>query len=78
MTKQELVEEIKKILQLDGGEESIPEMNLSDAWDSMGQISVLAMLKKKTGVMISANDLAAIKTFKDIVNLLKQKGIDLE
>lgn len=49
-----------------------PETELSslDEWDSMGVISTIAMLDKKFGKVLSAEQIEELKSVQDIMNLM--------
>lgn len=49
-----------------------PEVELKslDEWDSMGVISTIAMLDKKFGKILSAEEISELKTVQDIINLM--------
>lgn len=49
-----------------------PETELSslDEWDSMGLISTIAMLDKKFGKVLSAEQIEELKSVQDIMNLM--------
>lgn len=49
-----------------------PETELSslDEWDSMGVISTIAMLDKKFGKVLSAEQIDELKSVQDIINLM--------
>lgn len=45
-----------------------------DAWDSMGQLNLVAELEDAFGVSLEPDEIANMKTFDDIINLLKEKS----
>ncbi len=47
-------------------------------WDSVGQISILSMLKKKFDITLEMEELAALETIQDIVNILRSRNINLD
>jgi len=46
-------------------------------WDSMGQISIMSMLEEKFGVTLEMEELVSLEGIQDIVNILKQRDINL-
>lgn len=44
------------------------ELATLDEWDSMGQISIIAMLNKNFKSVLSAEQLATLKTVQDILD----------
>ena len=51
------------------------DTQLSDIWDSMGQIEVLSMLGDNFNVTLEMEELVSIKTVQDIIEILKSKKI---
>lgn len=49
-----------------------------EEWDSVGQISILSMLKKIFGVTLEMEELATLETIQDIVNILRSRNINLD
>lgn len=45
-----------------------------DAWDSMGQLNLVAELEDAFGVSLEPDEIANMKTFDDIIYLLKEKS----
>lgn len=76
MTEEEFIEECCLALQVDRGsldEESSPDT--VENWDSMGWLSLIAMIDDKFNFVIEMKDLKDIKIIGDFVNLLKEKGL---
>ncbi len=51
------------------------DTQLSDIWDSMGQIEVLSMLGDNFNVTLEMEELVSIKTVQDIMKILNSKNI---
>lgn len=49
-----------------------------EEWDSMGQISIMSMLEEKFGVTLEMEELVNLERVQDIVNILKQRNINLD
>jgi len=49
------------------------ELEQLEEWDSMGIISVIAMLDKKYGVQLKADQIQALKSVGDILNLMEKQ-----
>ena len=47
-------------------------------WDSMGQISIMSMLEEKFGITLEMEELVSLERIQDIVNILKQRNINLD
>lgn len=50
----------------------LPQTDLKslDEWDSMGIISVIAMLDKKFGKILNAEQMESLKTVQDILDIM--------
>ncbi|WP_302807200.1 acyl carrier protein [Cloacibacillus porcorum] len=46
------------------------ELKFIEEWDSMGMISTIAMLDRKFGKILSAEQIEELKTVQDILNLM--------
>jgi len=70
-------EKIKLLAEILDSDENIltPETELEqlEEWDSMGIISVIAMLDKKYGVQLKADQIQALKSVGDILNLMEKQ-----
>ncbi len=76
MTKEEFIEECCIALQVDQSsldEESSPET--VESWDSMGWLSLIAMIDDKFNIVIEMKDLKDLKKIGDFVDLLVEKGL---
>ncbi|MCR4322379.1 MAG: phosphopantetheine-binding protein [Candidatus Brocadiaceae bacterium] len=49
-----------------------------EEWDSVGQISILSMLKNFFGVTLEMEELVTLETIQDIVNILRSRNINLD
>lgn len=47
-----------------------------DAWDSMGQLNLVAELEDAFDVSLEPEEIGTMKSFNDIVRILKSKGIE--
>ncbi len=78
MTKDELVKEVAHILEISEEEIREEDTNLSEIWDSMGQISILVMLNEKFKISLTMDELVSLRTMKDIFELVSAKGPGFE
>lgn len=78
MTLNDLYQEISKALELSGSVILTPQTNISELWDSVNQTGVLTVLKRKFNVTLTANELAALTTVQDIIEILKSKEVNVE
>lgn len=69
MTKQEFLQELAEIMQLDTPPTG-PE-NLEDfvEWDSMASLGVMSMFDMEFGITIKSEDLKNIKTVNELMSL---------
>ncbi len=74
----DLYQEISKALELSGSVILTPQTNISELWDSVNQTGVLTVLKRKFNVTLTANELAALTTVQDIIEILKSKEVNVE
>lgn len=47
-----------------------------DKWDSMGQLNLVVELETEFDVSLEPEEIGVIKSFKDIVSILKAKGVE--
>jgi acyl carrier protein len=46
-----------------------------EAWDSMGQLNLVAELEDVFDIGLEPEEIGAMKCFDDIINILKTKGV---
>ncbi|WP_419773859.1 acyl carrier protein [Halarcobacter sp.] len=70
MTKQELLEEIKEVLQRD--EELSLDMNLTDIeeWDSLATISIISLYDELFSKIINGDTLKSCNSVNDLIELV--------
>ena len=73
MTKVELLEEIKEVLQRD--EDISFEMKLEDIeeWDSLANISMISLYDQFFGIIVTADKLKECQTVNDLIELVSDK-----
>lgn len=47
-----------------------------EAWDSMGQLNLVAELEDAFDVSIEPEEIGKMKSYNDIISLLKAKGVE--
>lgn len=47
-----------------------------DAWDSMGQLNLVADLEDAFDITLEPEEIGTMKSFDDIITILKSKGIE--
>ncbi len=73
MTKNELVFEIKEILQRDEELEFSYKLEDVQEWDSLAIISIIALYDELFGTKVTNKDLKNCEIVQDLVNLVKDK-----
>jgi acyl carrier protein len=76
MTRNEFIEECCLALQVDSGllsEESAPD-NVEN-WDSMGWLSLIAMIDEKLGVGVDTEVLKKVKKLGHLINIFEKQGL---
>lgn len=71
MTRNEFLDEIADLLELDRGEVSGDEKLEDLPWDSLAETSFVAVCDFSLGRTISAGELADCRTVNDLVNLVE-------
>lgn len=65
---------LKDTFELDCVDKNISQQNC-EAWDSMGQLNLVADLEDAFNVNLEPEEIGEMKSFEDIVRLLKDKGV---
>lgn len=75
--EEEICRVIEKALGLKEGSVSINDnMNTISEWDSLGFLSILSALEKRFGNKVARiDDLASVKSVKEIINIFKRESI---
>lgn len=66
---------LKDVFELDEVDESCSQKNC-DAWDSMGQLNLVAELEDNFDVSLEPEEIGSMKSYEDIVRILKSKGVE--
>jgi acyl carrier protein len=72
--EEKLLEVLKTTFELDSVDKTCSTTNC-DAWDSMGQLNLVADLEDAFGVSLEPIEIGQMKSFEDIVRILKSKGV---
>ncbi len=78
MQTQELLKKIAVTLALTEKTPLTIDTKLSDIWDSLGQVEILAMLQDEFKATLEMEELVSIKTVKDLIDILRSKNINFE
>lgn len=73
--EQKILEILKDTFDLDSVDTSCSQDNC-DAWDSMGQLNLVADLEDAFDITLEPEEIGSMKSFDDIVKILKSKGVE--
>lgn len=73
--EQKILEILKDTFDLDCVDVSCSQENC-DAWDSMGQLNLVADLEDAFDITLEPEEIGTMKSFDDIVKILKSKGLE--
>ena len=73
--EEKILEVMKETFELDSVDKTISQQNC-EAWDSMGQLNLVAELEEAFDVSLEPEDIGEMKCFDDIVKILKAKGVE--
>jgi len=73
MTKQEFLNELGEIMQLDTPPTGPESLNSFAEWDSMANLGMMSMFDMEFGITIKADDLKNIKTVNELIALAGEK-----
>ena len=69
MTKQDFLNELAEIMQLDTPPKGSENLDDFVEWDSMSNLGVMSMFDMEFGITVKTDDLKSIKTVNDLVAL---------
>lgn len=72
--EEKILEIIKETFDLESVDESISQKNC-EAWDSMGQLNLVADLEEAFDISLEPEEIGEMKSFDDIVRILKAKVV---
>lgn len=73
--KEKILEVLKTTFELDSVDTTFSRLTC-ETWDSMGQLNLVAELEETFDISIEPEEIGTIKSYDDIVRLLKDKGIE--
>lgn len=73
--EEKLLEVLKETFELDSIDKTISQQTCS-AWDSMGQLNLVADLEDAFDISLEPDEISEMKSYEDIVCILKSKGIE--
>lgn len=72
--EEKVLEILKDLFELDTVDETCSQTNC-EKWDSMGQLNLVVELESEFDVTLEPEEIGEMKSFEDIMNILKTKGI---
>ncbi|MBQ4161546.1 MAG: acyl carrier protein [Parabacteroides sp.] len=73
--EEKIFEILKDIFDLESVDNTCSQMTCP-AWDSMGQLNLVAELEDAFDVSLEPEEIGTMKSYQDIARLLKEKGIE--
>ena len=70
--EEKVLEILKNLFELDSVDETCSQENC-EKWDSMGQLNLVVELETEFDVTLEPEDIGEMKSFKDIIRILKTK-----
>ncbi len=73
--EEKILEILRETFELDSVDKTCSQASCP-AWDSMGQLNLVAELEDAFDVSLEPEEIGEMKSFGDIVRLLKSKGVN--
>ena len=73
--EEKVLEILKETFELDSVDKTCSQTTC-EAWDSMGQLNLVAELEDAFGISLEPEEIGTMKSFNDVVRILKAKGIE--
>lgn len=73
--EEKVLEILKDLFELDTVDETCSQTTC-DKWDSMGQLNLVVELESEFDVTLEPEEIGEMKSFNDIINILKSKGVE--
>ena len=73
--EQRILDVLKETFELDTVDSSCSQTTC-DAWDSMGQLNIVAELEDAFDISLEPEEIGTMKSYDDIVRILKAKGVE--
>ena len=70
--EEKVLEILKETFELDNVDRSCSQ-SICEAWDSMGQLNLVAELEDTYDVSLEPEEIGTMKSFEDIIRILKEK-----
>lgn len=72
--EEKVLEILKDLFELDTVDKTCSQMTC-EKWDSMGQLNLVVELESEFDVTLEPEEIGEMKSFNDIIRILKSKGI---
>ena len=73
--EEKILEVLKTTFELDIVDTTCSQLTC-EAWDSMGQLNLVAELEDTFDISLEPEEIGTMKSYDDIVRILKEKGIE--
>lgn len=73
--EEKILEVLKTTFELDRVDTTCSQLTC-DAWDSMGQLNLVAELEENFDISLEPEEIGTMKCYDDIVRILKEKGVE--
>ena len=73
--EEKILEILKTVFELETVDRSCSQ-STCEKWDSMGQLNLVVELETEFDVSLEPEEIGEMKSFEDIVKILKNKGIE--
>lgn len=73
--EEKVLEILKDLFELDTVDETCSQ-ETCEKWDSMGQLNLVVELESEFDVTLEPEEIGEMKSFKDIIRILKGKGVE--
>lgn len=71
--EKKVLEILENVFELDGVNETCSQ-ETCEKWDSMGQLNLVVELETEFDISLEPEEIAQLKSFGDIIRILKQKN----
>ncbi|MBR5736524.1 MAG: acyl carrier protein [Bacteroidales bacterium] len=72
--EEKVLEILKNLFELDTVDQTCSQ-ETCDKWDSMGQLNLVVELESEFDVTLEPEEIGEMKSFDDIIRILKTKGV---
>ena len=72
--EEKVLEILKDLFELDSVDKTCSQATC-EKWDSMGQLNLVVELESEFNVTLEPEEIGKMKTFDDIIRILKSKGV---